>query len=113
VIRVGQPGEPGEPEDPGDPGEPEDPPEEPGLVVVAGPLNARRLPDYHRLDLRASRSWERPSGRWSLFFDVQNVYDRRNLAGFDLALDEEEGTLELEEENWPGLFPSLGVSWEF
>lgn len=93
--------------------DPEDPEEELELTAVFGPLRSERLPDYHRLDLRASRSWRTRSGRWTLFFDVQNVYDRRNLAGFDLALEEDEGTVELEPERWPGLFPSVGFVWEF
>lgn len=97
------------PDEPDGPGEPE----EPELVAVFGPLNSQRLPDYHRLDLRASRSWALRSGRLTFYVDVQNLYDRENLAGFDLAIDEDAGTVELEEEHWPGLFPSLGVLWEF
>jgi outer membrane receptor protein involved in Fe transport len=93
--------------------DPDDPEAEPELAAVFGPLRSERLPDDHRLDLRASRSWQTARGRWTLFFDVQNVYDRQNLAGFDLAVDEDEGTVELEEEHWPGLFPSVGFLWEF
>lgn len=102
-------------EDPDEPEDPEEPggPEEPELAVVFGRLNSERLRDFHRLDLRASRTWPLRSGRLTLFLDVQNLYDRKNLAGFDLAVDEEEGTVELEEEDWPGLFPSLGVVFEF
>ena len=92
--------------------DPEDPGAEPELAAVFGPLRSDRLPDHHRLDLRASRAWQTRTGRWTLFFDVQNVYDRRNLAGFDLAVDEEEGTVELEPEHWPGLVPSVGFVWE-
>lgn len=95
-----------------DPEDPEDPEEDSELAAVFGPLRSERLPDYHRLDLRASRSWELRRGRWTLFFDVQNLYDRKNLAGFDLSLEEDEGTVELEQEHWPGLFPSLGIVWE-
>lgn len=90
-----------------------DEPEESELVGVFGPLNSRRLPIYHRLDLRASRSRELRSGRLTFFVDVQNLYNRRNLAGFDLSLDEEAGTIELVPERWPGIFPSLGITWEF
>jgi hypothetical protein len=101
------PDEPDEPPDPEEPGEPE-----PELVAVFGRLNSERLPDYHRLDLRASRTWSLRAGRLTFFVDVQNLYDRQNLAGFDLALDEEAGTVELEEESWNGIFPSLGITWE-
>ena len=88
-------------------------PAEPELVATFGPLHSERLPVYHRLDLRASRSWPVRTGRMTFYLDVQNLYDRENLAGFDLSVDEEEGTAELEEEHWPGLFPSIGLLWAF
>ncbi len=93
--------------------DPEDPEEEPELVAVFGRLNSERFPPYHRLDLRASRRWNLRSGGLTFFVDIQNLYNRRNLAGFDVGLDEDAGVVELEDENWPGIFPSLGVTWEF
>jgi hypothetical protein len=80
-------------------------------VAVFGPLNGRRLPDYHRLDLRLGRRWARSWGGVVLYLDVQNGYDRENASGFDVSFDEEDG-LVVEEEAWPGLFPSLGVVLE-
>ena len=93
--------------------DPEEPEEEPELAAVFGRLNSERLPAYHRLDLRASRRWDLRSGGLTFFVDVQNLYNRRNLAGFDVSLDEEAGVVDLEKEDWPGLFPSLGITWEF
>lgn len=93
--------------------DPDDPEAEPELVGVFGPLNSERLPDYHRLDLRASRRWTVRSGLLTLYADVQNLYDRENLAGFDFDLDEETGEAILEPEDWPGIFPSVGVLYEF
>lgn len=93
--------------------DPEDAEGETQLTAFFGPLNSERFPVYHRLDLRMSRRWDTRRGGLTFFVDVQNVYDRENLAGFDASLDEEAGVVELEEEHWPGLFPSLGVSWEF
>jgi hypothetical protein len=86
---------------------------EPVSVAVLGPLYSERLPVYHRLDLRASREWHVRSGRLQLFADLQNVYNRRNIAGFDVALDQERGELLQAPEAWPGIFPSLGISWDF
>jgi hypothetical protein len=85
---------------------------EPALVL--GPLYGDRLPDYHRLDVRLSRSWRLRSGVLTFFADVQNLYDRSNVAGFDVAVDDEGEApeLELEAESWPGFFPSIGVTWE-
>jgi outer membrane receptor protein involved in Fe transport len=83
------------------------------LVPVLGRLNSARLPDYHRLDLRVSKRWPLASGSVTLFVDVQNAYDRSNVGGYDLEIDEEEGRIVANDERWPGFFPSLGVSWEF
>jgi outer membrane receptor protein involved in Fe transport len=93
--------------------DPEEPEEGPELQAVFGALNSERLATYHRLDLRASRRWSLQRGTLALFIDVQNVYNRANLAGFDVELDEESGVIRAEEEKWPGTFPSVGVAWEF
>lgn len=100
---------------PPDPEDPEDPEveAEPELVAVFGDLYSRRLPTYHRLDLRASRRWDRSWGRMTFYVDVQNVYNRENVAGFDVSLDEEAGLVMRDPENWPGVFPSFGITWEF
>ncbi|MEO7795899.1 MAG: TonB-dependent receptor [Thermoanaerobaculia bacterium] len=83
------------------------------VVPVLGDLNSERLPAYHRLDLRASRSWRLRGGVLEFFIDVQNLYDRNNVAGFDLGIDEEGLGITLPEEHWPGIFPSVGISFEF
>ncbi len=80
------------------------------LVPVLGKLNSERLPSYHRLDLRASRGWQLRSSQLTFFVDLQNVYNRKNIAGFDLEVDEE--SIVAEPETWPGFFPSIGISWE-
>ncbi len=82
------------------------------LVPVLGPLNSERLPDYHRIDLRLSRKWQVDRGRLTFFVDVQNLYNRRNVAGFDLEIDEETGQLLRRDEDWPGFFASAGIAWE-
>ena len=85
-------------------------------VPVLGELNARRLSPYHRLDLRISRRWRLGAGALTLFADVQNLYDRANLAGFSVEFDEElgeRGELVFDEELWPGFLASAGIAWEF
>ena len=89
-------------------------------ILELGPINGERLSSYHRLDLRASREWQRRKGRLGFFFDVQNLYDRRNQAGFDVEFEfgdapREDGTIEVTtiEEIWGGLRPSIGITWEF
>lgn len=82
-------------------------------VPVLGPLNSERLPDYHRLDLRVSRRWPTRWGAFTIFADIQNLYDRENVAGFDYEIDEDEGELIVDEEVWVGILPSLGFIVEF
>jgi TonB dependent receptor len=82
-------------------------------LPLLGKLNSARLPDYHRLDVRASRRWRIGAASLDLFFDVQNVYDRKNVGGFDFEIDEDEGTLVRKSEAWPGIIPSAGISVEF
>ena len=107
---VDDPEEPEDPEDPEDPGDLK----ERRLEAVFGPLNSERFPPYHRLDLRASRRWDLRAGRLTFFVDIQNLYNRRNRSGFSVInLDEDAGRVILEEERWPGVFPSAGITWEF
>jgi outer membrane receptor protein involved in Fe transport len=82
-------------------------------VPVLGPLYGETLPTYHRLDLRVSRKWQAKSGFWTLFLDIQNVFDASNPSGLDVEFDDESGALITGQETWPGFFPSLGISWEF
>jgi len=83
------------------------------LVPVLGPLNSERLPNYHRLDLRVSRFWPTRWGSLMIFADIQNLYNRKNVAGFDFEVDEEAGKLIVNQELWVGILPSLGFSIEF
>jgi outer membrane receptor protein involved in Fe transport len=93
-------------------------PEELEVVPVFGPLNAERLSSYHRLDLRASGVWKKKKGVLGFFIEIQNVYDRQNISGFDVELEFEvlaDGEIKLNpvEEIWGGILPSFGFTWEF
>ncbi|MEJ7759042.1 MAG: TonB-dependent receptor plug domain-containing protein [Gemmatimonadaceae bacterium] len=48
------------------------------LVRTLGPPNGNRVGPYHRLDVRAQRSWTTALGRYAIFVDVLNAYDRKN-----------------------------------
>ena len=82
-------------------------------LPTVGPRNSARLPNYHRLDARVSRRWPIRFGTLTVFVDVQNLYGRRNVAGFDLELDDATGEVFLKTERWPGFFASVGFSLEF
>ena len=83
------------------------------FVPVLGELNSKRLADYHRLDLRASRTWDLGGSKLRFFVDIQNVFNRKNVAGFNLLIDEDNGTIDFETEYWAGVLPSFGFILEF
>ncbi len=89
------------------------------VVPTFGPINGERLPAYHRLDLRASREWHLRKGNLTFFLEVQNVYDRLNVAGFDVDEFElkinDDGEVEVEAvfDPWGGILPSFGITWDF
>lgn len=82
-----------------------------------GPINARRLPAYHRVDLRATRDFPVGGGRIRAFLEVFNLFDRGNLRGFvrepaflpDGGL---ERTRIFDEDLYPRLL-SFGIYWSF
>ncbi|MCP4201434.1 MAG: TonB-dependent receptor [bacterium] len=88
------------------------------LAYTVGPFYAERWPDYHRLDLRASRVTRLRNGRLTFFVDVQNLYDQNNLRGIEIDgwswVQQPDGgyTPVFNEESWFGIMPSLGLSWE-
>ena len=92
---------------------------EPIAIPVVGDLRSDRLDDYHRLDVRASRRFARKRSVFELFIDVQNLYNRRNDAGFEvdgndfLIDDRGQAVYEASPETWLPLVPSFGVSWTF
>ncbi|HEX7510158.1 MAG TPA: hypothetical protein VF335_02575, partial [Chitinivibrionales bacterium] len=48
-------------------------------VDPAAPLNGRRYPDYHTLDIRWERRFAFGFMQMMYYFDLQNVYDRSNV----------------------------------
>jgi len=58
----------------------------PGTYVpVYGELNSERLPIYHRLDLRGEYTRPTGFGFWSVFVDVLNAYDQKNIEGYQYS----------------------------
>ena len=89
----------------------------PVIVPVVGARNSERYPDYHRLDLRASRRVKTRYGALAFFFEVTNLLDRDNVRGishFDFDLAPGGGVdISPERETWLPRVPSFGVTWEF
>ncbi len=70
-------------------------------------LNESRVPDYFRLDLRVDRTFRRGDRQVSIFAGVQNVTNRRNVAGY--SWDRRANALRRLDQL--GLFPILGLEW--
>ena len=89
-----------------------------GRVVISGsigPINGERLPAYHRLDLRATRIFKFRAGTLRAFVDVFNVYNQKNVEGYNNSPDEsgpQLTTRRFSEALLP-ILPTVGFIWEF
>lgn len=93
------------------------------LSPVYGPVNSQRLPLYHRLDLKLQYQWQRKKDKQGMiFFDLINAYNQRNVeayvfnpGGTDLITPPKGygQNVPISEERSIGLFPSIGVRFEF
>ncbi|MGH2652165.1 MAG: hypothetical protein ACRDHK_13265 [Actinomycetota bacterium] len=87
------------------------------IEPVLGPRNSARVPDYHRLDVRASRHFRLRKGRLTVFAEITNLYDRDNVCCVeDLSfVTRADGSIRVDREDgfWMHRVPSLGVAWEF
>ncbi len=76
-----------------------------------------RLPAYHRLDVRVTRSMRVGGGRMNVFLDVFNAYSRHNPRGWDFtpAWNASGGYTLARAAYAPnfGILPTFGASWEF
>ena len=52
-----------------------------GRYFITAERNLTRLPFYSRLDLRGNRTFDVAGGRLTLFVEIINVWNRRNLRG--------------------------------
>lgn len=73
-------------------------------------LNAGRLPDYHRLDLRCTTYPKWFGLNWSVYLDVINVYNRRNIIARNWRVDDETGELSFRESAMLPILPTFGFS---
>lgn len=87
------------------------------IEPVLGPYNGERLSPYHRLDARVSRVWKLPLGHLDTYVDLQNLYDRRNVRGFENFAFEPgpDGGVRVrsDEVGWGEFLPSFGIRWQF
>jgi outer membrane receptor protein involved in Fe transport len=72
-------------------------------------VNAQRLPDYARLDLRVDRTFTFRDKPVLLFIGAQNVTNRRNIGG--IGWNRDKNISQFGEQL--GLFPLIGLDWRF
>ena len=83
-------------------------------LFLAEQRNQFRLPSYQRADVRLNKSWQRDRVRWTLFAEVINVLNRRNLKPDELAgFDARTGRVRLAFNRMFPVLPSAGVLAEF
>ena len=86
------------------------------LIAVPGPRNAERISHFSSLDARVSRTFDVGRGTITVFAEVSNLLDRKNICCFDYDLetdDNGEEILEASTDTWLPLLPAIGFLWEF
>ena len=93
--------------------------EGPEIEPIPGPIYGSNVDDYHRLDVRLSRSFQLSRGDLLLYVDVQNLYNRENEQGFEFGegafVPQPDGSVLVapDIESWLGIVPSFGLTWSF
>jgi hypothetical protein len=85
-----------------------------GVYYLSNARNQLRLPSYRRADIRWSQSWLRDRWKLTLYAEVINMTNHRNLrlASVD-AIDPRTGRVSLTIERVFPIIPSVGVAFEF
>jgi hypothetical protein len=84
-----------------------------GLYFLGSERNTTRLPIYSRLDLRADRTFQVSQGRLTLFVEVINLYNRRNLRAHSAFVDPFTLLVDGVTEKLFPIIPSIGMTVEF
>lgn len=71
-----------------------------------------RKPAYHRLDVRFNFITKIWGLNWTFYLDVINIYNRKNVVGYDYFI-KEDFTVGKEQNNMFPILPTLGISVRF
>ena len=84
-------------------------------VPVFEGRNLNRLPAFHRLDLSATYTPDRPNRRWesSWNFGIYNLYNRRNAASLNFEQNTRTGQNEAVRFSIFGIVPSVNYTFKF
>ena len=84
---------------------------------IPGPLNAGRLPAYHRMDIRVNRDFQTSHGRISAFIELRNIYNQDNFREYKYEFvtypDGSYEVIRTGHERLLPLVPSFGIIWDF
>lgn len=75
---------------------------------IYGPSNSDRLPSFHQLDIRGEKRWDIGPVGLTLYLEVMNVYNRKNVEGMSYSFDYSER----ERAVGMPIFPNLGIRGE-
>jgi outer membrane receptor for ferrienterochelin and colicin len=80
-----------------------------------GPYMGSKFPDYHRLDVRATRNFNTSIGKFSIFAELINLYSRDNIRSIEYRnpVYPPNGLAyyNTREFYWLPFLPSIGISW--
>ena len=82
---------------------------EPIYIPIFAETNSDRLPAYHRLDLRVSKTFQFSAWNLGIFLELLNTYNRQNLLDFNYSDD----CQTREDVNQLPILPYLGITAEF
>lgn len=83
-------------------------------VLVQGPTNSGRYPSFHQLNLRLQYDFSMFSRSASFYVEVWNLYNRRNVMGYDFDFDYySENYVERRTFYYTRFLPSLGLRVNF
>ena len=82
---------------------------EPIYIPIYAETNSDRLPAYHRLDLRVSKTFQFSAWNLGIFLELLNTYNRQNLLDFNYSDD----CQTRDDINQLPILPYLGITAEF
>jgi outer membrane cobalamin receptor len=81
-----------------------------------GLYDSLRYPAYQRLDIRINRHFFTKRGKTTVFLQIINAYNHKNVNNYDYSILEQDANgfrFEIDTERWFPILPFIGVSWEF
>ncbi len=79
---------------------------------IAQEIHSKYLPAYKRIDFRISKAFNFSNSTLSMFIDVSNVFNFKNIQFYEYAPSPYSKPTVEEKELWP-ILPSFGIRWSF